>query len=407
MQDLPQKISQVEVSIDTIPSGVITSGSHFSFQPLSGGKHVSLTMQRPGLTPFDHGVLHPIFSQNLPEGYNRRYIADRLARYANVDDMYLLALQGEYGIGMLSYRTEQEFPAAEKLSIDDILKYKGEKPLFPQLLEKYYLRNMVSGVQPKVILSIDSMGRSVEQQNVIVKAADSNFPLLTVNEYVCMEAARACHLDVPNTYLADNLETFIIERFDNIDGIAYGYEDFTTLMKKSNSTDAKYQSSYETLLRAVMLFTNSIKEVEKTYSYIVFNCLIGNGDAHLKNFALQYSPDMKHIFVSPLFDVTHTQIYAHKYHVIDNKMALKLNKTKQFPDHEQLLRLGIEAGIPKIKVLQVIENLADGIVSYLNQSTEVLLFDGLKESIMQSVFTGTGSKYNTKNYNHDRRMKYE
>ena len=405
--NLPHSISQVEVAINGRPSGVITSSSHYSYLPLSGGNQVSLTMQRKDLAPFNHGVLHPIFAQNLPEGYNRRYISERLARYAKVNDMYLLALQGDNGIGMLSYHTEHNFPLTEELSISDILNYSGEKPLFPQLLEKYYLRNMVSGVQPKVILSVEEIDRTIEQKKIIVKAADTQFPLLTVNEYVCMEAARACGLDVPKTYLSDNLETFIIERFDYINGVAYGYEDFTTLMKKGNSTDAKYQSSYETLLRAVRLFTNSLKEVEKAYHYIVFNCLIGNGDAHLKNFALQYTPDMKSIFMSPLFDVTHTQIYAHKYQVIDNRMALKLSKTKEFPDKDRLVRLGIDAGLSKKSVHYCIEFLSDGIIAYLNKSKEVLLFDGLKESILQSVHTGVGSKYNPKNYNYDRRLKFE
>ena len=69
--------------------------------------------------------------------------------------------------------------------------------------------------------------------------------------------------------------------------------------------------------------------------YIVFNCLIGNGDANLKNFALQYSSDMKNIFVSPPFDITHTLIYKS----IDHKMALKLAGSKAFPDLTHLMKL--------------------------------------------------------------------
>ena len=66
-------------------------------------------------------------------------------------------------------------------------------------------------------------------------------------------------------------------------------------MKKSNDPSAKYTSSYETLLKATYLYTGSTSEVEKMYKYFVFNCLIGNGEAHLKNFALQYSPDLQNI----------------------------------------------------------------------------------------------------------------
>ena len=125
-----------------------------------------------------------------------------------------------------------------------------------------------------------------------------------------MQASTVCNLDVTATYLSANAELFIIERFDKPNGLLLGYEDFTTLMKKALDPTAKYKGSYEHLLKATQIFTRNIDETKKMYEYIVFNCLIGNGDAHLKNFALQYTPDYKGIFVSPVFDVTHTQIYA-------------------------------------------------------------------------------------------------
>ena len=34
--------------------------------------------------------------------------------------------------------------------VDHYISYIGTEPLFPQLLEKYYLRNSLAGVQPKV-----------------------------------------------------------------------------------------------------------------------------------------------------------------------------------------------------------------------------------------------------------------
>lgn len=194
-------------------------------------------------------------------------------------------------------------------------------------------------MQPKVSIlnaTIVQTDRTTQQRDLIVKSFGSEFPLLTVNEFVCMQTAQHCGFEPPKTYLSENLETYVIERFDKSnDGTKLGYEDFTTLMKKSNDPNAKYTSSYETLLKATYLYTCRIPEVEKMYKYIVFNCLIGNGDAHLKNFALQYSPDMKSIFVSLPFDITHTLIYES----IDNKMALKLAGSKTFPDLTHLIKL--------------------------------------------------------------------
>ena len=74
--------------------------------------------------------------------------------------------------------------------------------------------------------------RTVQQKDLIVKSFDSEFPLLTVNEFVCMQAARQCGLEPPKAYLSENLETYVVERFDSFnDGTKLGYEDFTTLMK--------------------------------------------------------------------------------------------------------------------------------------------------------------------------------
>ena len=284
--NLPAKISNITVCANQAELGVLTYGSVHYYQPLQEKQHVSLTMTQRGMDGYSSSALHPIFAQNLPEGFNRRLITERLARYAKVNNMYFLALQGDQGVGMLSYQSELNLPEIESLNLSDILSYRSKEPLFPQLLDKYYLRTSLAGMQPKVSIpnaNTVQTDRAVQQRDLIVKSFDSEFPLLTVNEFVCMQAARHCGLEPPKTYLSENLETYVVERFDKTsDGTKLGYEDFTTLMKKSNDPCAKYTSSYETLLKATYLYTGSVAEVEKMYKYIVFNCLIGNGDAHLK-----------------------------------------------------------------------------------------------------------------------------
>ncbi|MEI2514370.1 type II toxin-antitoxin system HipA family toxin [Acinetobacter soli] len=383
--NLPAKISNITVYANQAELGVLTYGSVHHYQPTQEKQHASLTMTQKGMDGYSSGPLHPIFAQNLPEGFNRRLIAEKLSRYAKVNDMYLLALQGDQGIGMLSYKSELNLPEAEALSLSEILSYRSIEPLFPQLLDKYYLRTSLAGMQPKVSIPNSNTVQpdsTVQQRDLIVKSFDSEFPLLTVNEFVCMQAAQHCGLEPPQTYLSENLETYVVERFDrSSDGTKLGYEDFTTLMKKSNEPSAKYASSYETLLKATYLYTGSAAEVEKMYKYIVFNCLIGNGDAHLKNFALQYSRDMKNIFVSPPFDITHTLIYES----IDNQMALKLAGSKAFPDLSHLIKLA-ESGQFRIRNPKaIIKCLSKNILDYLRTSNEVQLFDGLRTSIERSI----------------------
>ncbi|SBS27186.1 hypothetical protein MSP8887_00565 [Marinomonas spartinae] len=402
---LPKSINSIEVFVGDSNVGLLTHGTRHHFQPIQTVQNVSLTMTQEGLDGFYSGSLHPIFAQNLPEGFNRHYIAEKLARYAKVNDMYLLALQANHGIGMLTYQSELNLPEPESVSLSDILTYTGSDALFPQLLEKYYLRNALAGVQPKVSIPTQlETERTIEQKNLIVKSYNQEFPLLTVNEFVCMEAARFCGLEPPKTYLSNNQETFVIERFDiSVDGSKLGYEDFTTLLKKPNEPDAKYSGSYETLLNATQVYTNSQEEVEKVYCFIVFNCLIGNGDAHLKNFALQYTPDMSTVFVSPPFDITHTLIYD----TIDNKMALKMAGSKDFPDKNILLKLA-EGRTYKIRNAKyIIERLAQGILDYLERSNEVSLFEGLRVSIESNVASVMAVTPINKKYRHTPRRKYD
>lgn len=404
MVELPNKISKIQVQVFGKGSGELTQPGHFSYQYTSQNA-ISLTMNYQKIA-YNHGALHPIFSQNLPEGYVRRYISEKLRRHANINDMYLLALQLDKGIGHLSYNSEIEKTDVGQLSLNEILNWQGKENLFHQLLDRYYLNGLVAGVQPKVLVNAvndtgkPSIGRSLlQQEDFIIKTYDDEFPLLTVNEYICMEAARTCGLAPSQCWLSGDLRTFITERFDVVDGKRLGIEDFTVLMGKQG--DEKYQSSYEMLMKATYIFTKSDMQLKRMYQYIVFNCLIGNGDAHLKNFSVQYDESRKNITLTPPYDITHTPIYD----TIDNKMALKLNGAKLFPDKKQLAKLGKVYNIDKPEI--VIEELADTLRDYINNSPEVGIIVGLKDSILSSLHCATSDKYSTKAYIHDKKKKFE
>jgi serine/threonine-protein kinase HipA len=160
--------------------------------------------------------------------------------------------------------------------------------------------------------------------------------------------------------------------------------------------------SYETLLKATHLYTDNLNEVKKMYKLIVFNCLIGNGDAHLKNFALQYTPDMQKVFVSPPFDITHTLIYD----TIDNKMALKLAGSKVFPDKAELIKLAQCGDFKMRDAEQIIDHLAAGILDYLTKSNEIKLFIGLRQSIELSVAKVMSVSFSKGTYRHDKKRKF-
>ena len=393
MINLPEKIREVSVLSFGRPSGELSQPSHYQFQYSEPAAPVSLTMN-VRTEPFNSGAIHPVFAQNLPEGYVRRYISEKLERHAKVNDLYLLALQQSKGVGHLSYVSEIPEQRVEQLSLDEILTWHDKEPIFPQLLNKYYLGGFASGVQPKVLLN--NVKLSVNQQDLIVKTFDDEFPDLTVNEFVCMSAARAAGLNPPDFWLSDDRTSFVIARFDTSGDDRLGVEDFSTLTGKE-----KYHGTYEHVLKVVELFTRSSEEVARAYRYVVFSVLIGNGDAHLKNFALQYDEGRSRIQLTPPYDITHTLIYNH----IDNNMALKLGGTKSFPSRSALIKLGRTFGVKKPD--QIIDEMGQSILDYLEKSDEVKLMDGLRASIEKSVSHACALDNTAKAYRHDKRRKYD
>jgi len=392
---LPTRVRELAVQSFAEIAGELSQPGQFVFQ-YTGAQAVSLTMDVRD-APYNFGAVHPVFSQNLPEGYVRRYIHEKLLRHAEVNDLYLLALQSDKSIGHLSYTSDISLHPTEQLSLQEILSWQGKESLFPQLLERYYLNGLVSGVQPKVLVSL--AGKSViSQSDVIVKTFDEEYDLLTVNEFVCMSAARACGLAPPEFWLSDDRSCFVIERFDRREGATLAFEDFTVLMGKSS--DHKYQSSYEALLKATAAFTRSQIEIERAYRYIVFNCLIGNGDAHLKNFAVQYEADRKDVVLTPPYDITHTLIYD----TLDNNMALKMAGAKSFPDRLTLKKLGQNAGVKKPE--QIIEAVADSIQAYIDKAHELELMKGLKASIEGALAKAVAGMHPVKSYRHDKKRKH-
>src|SRR5262249_40525284 len=150
-------------------------------------------------------------------------------------------------IGRLSMRCEAleemlpergALPAGENLQ--DILHWDGTEDIFQDLVERYVLGSGISGVQPKVVVPERATANTSE---LIVKSGRDEYPHLAINEYVCMSIARTAGLSVPDFWLSDNHQLFVMRRFDlGAKGERLGFEDFAALMGKN--AERKYEGSY-------------------------------------------------------------------------------------------------------------------------------------------------------------------
>ena len=193
----------------------------------------------------------------------------------------------------------------------------------------------VSGVQEKLSAVVEKgkivLTPSGMQGQYIIKPAPTYKHLrfrnhIPANEHLTMQIAKQVYkMNVAENglvFFANDEIAYITKRFDiNSGGEKVKQEDFSSLAEKSSLThgvDFKYTGSYEEV--ALLLKENvSVWQVEmsKLFTLIIFNYLFSNGDAHLKNFSLQQSPNGDYL-LSPAYDLMNTSL-----HVNDDDFALQ------------------------------------------------------------------------------------
>lgn len=315
---------------------------------------------------YQSSQIFPVFQTSLPEGFLKDRIVERFSKTMRMDDMALLALSGGNRIGRLRLGTSKEMPADElgSESLKDILQAEGSQDLFQDLCDKYLITpSGISGVQPKVVLSaVDDVGPSLPPggsgaiqksklsigekstlrgKRLIVKTAGEDYPGLAENEFHCLSIAQKAGLNVTPFWLSEDKKRLAVQRFDidETTGQFLGFEDMVSLQGKVN--DQKYEGSYENVAFAIKQNASpelAYASLKAFFESIVLSIILRNGDAHLKNFGLLYTdPSSDDCRLSPMFDVVCTTMYLPR-----DQMALKLAKTKSWPDRKTLIKFGLE-----------------------------------------------------------------
>jgi serine/threonine-protein kinase HipA len=149
----------------------------------------------------------------------------------------------------------------------------------------------------------------------------------------------------------------LVERFDRAAGARLRLEDFCQILKKPRGRefDGKYNSSYEEAAGVVQQFSARARiDLDRFYRLVVFNLVIGNADAHLKNFSLLERPEG--LRLSPAYDLVNTLVY-HQY---DNITALAIGGEKrdfQSVSRPLVTKLGTDIGRPARAVASALDQL--------------------------------------------------
>lgn len=295
---------------------------------------VSLTMpvRRKDYT---HPQLHPVFEMHLPEGYLLSVIKKQFAKITDTDDFGLLRLLAPNIRGRVEFNRD-DHPDESSLGLDTLL-HSDNPALFEELVSRFALRSALSGVQPKVLATLENKA-TLRLEDYIVKAWGPDYPELALNEYCCMLACQHAGIPVPQFYLSDDESLFIMKRFDLKDsGEALGFEDMCVLQAKQR--EEKYTGSYEQVAKTIKTFVsaeNKTASLEQFFKMMILNNILQNGDAHLKNFGLVYE-SIDSIRLAPAYDVVCTTAYIRQ-----DIPALTLMGSKKWWPRKHLERFGVQ-----------------------------------------------------------------
>lgn len=300
----------------------ISDGSLFAFEYVEGTTVedlVSLTMiPLPRQRRFDSRSFPPAFDMILPEGERRQRI-EAARKIVRTDNFSLLSYVGANPVNRVRFlqpgaAVDQEVPRLP--TPKEIVNCTAGQALFQKLMADLDLRQGIAGVQPKVLGAVpgaEKLSLDLRQQRGsthILKASTVAFPYLAANEFVCLKVFEAAGLSIPNVTLSADGELLLVERFDVLgDGSHLGFEEAAALMGESSAT--KYQRDYGSMIESLALFVSAQTEDamrRDVTKALVLNWLLGNGDAHLKNFGVLYHDDLD-AHLAPFYDVVSTLPY--------------------------------------------------------------------------------------------------
>lgn len=326
---------------------------------------------------FDRRHCQAFFGGILPEDTQKKLIARNLGISANNVFSMLEKIGGECA-GALSL-----IPPGKELSQSDnsyhplvsaeLAKILNELPYRPLLAGEKGVRLSLAGVQTKLAVYVDhdniSIPLEISPSTHILKPDFTVYDGVIFNEAFCLQLAKKIGLSVAEAEVKKIEEIYylLIKRYDRIfrenKVIRMHQEDFCQALnvlptnKYQNEGGPSLKQSFDLIRRET---TVPVFELDKMLNAVIFNFLIGNCDAHGKNFSLLYDDHLK---LAPLYDLVCTLCYED----LDKKMAMKLGGEYHINkiSINNFDQLADEIGFSKPGVRKRIVEIADNIIAEL------------------------------------------
>jgi len=296
----------------------------------------------------------PFFSNLLPEGHLREYLA-KLADVKPEREFFLLAVLGADLPGALVIA-----PLEGDVKEDDAHHDDADTDRDDDRKRAAVLRFSLAGVQLKFSAVMEaSGGLTIPAGGMggawIVKLPSARFAAVPENEFAMLELARRTGITVPDNRLvevsdikglpeearAPGAKALAVQRFDRVAGGGPVHmEDFAQVF--GQYPDAKYDDRSYANIASVLWAEVGEDAVAEFLRRLVFSVVIGNADMHLKNWSLLY-PDQRKPVLSPGYDFVATLPYIPK-----DELALSFGGSRSLSEitHDQMRRFADTARIP-------------------------------------------------------------
>lgn len=290
--------------------------------------------------PFDGRECRGFFEGLLPEGESVRLYIGKKYGINPKNEFSLLKAIGYDCAGAVSF---SDYEANPKNYEDDFVEIRGTKfddksleefinelPKKPLLTNSDGLRLSLAGAQDKMAVVLLDNVVGLPQQEVptthILKPAIKDFDGSIENEYICLKTAKKMGLDVCDCEIrsTQNIKYLLVERYDRKikDGKISRVHQEDFCQAKNIISTFKYEREggirIKDCFEIVEKTHKSAFNIVELMNRIIFNYLIGNADAHGKNFSLLYTDEG--ILLAPAYDILCTAVYPE----LAKQMAMKI-----------------------------------------------------------------------------------
>jgi serine/threonine-protein kinase HipA len=354
--------------------------------------------------PYAPSESKPFFEGLLPEGAIRETIAKNLR--LSVDNGFGLlealgvecagavALTAPLGDGQSAGSEKGRVHWLDEAALAQLVRELPEHPLGVSDGER--VRLSLGGVQEKLLLTRTPAGRYGQPlkggpSTHILKPGQDRYPGVVANEAFCLRVAGCVGLPVARAEIVQIAERpcLLVERFDR----TYDEEGKIARLHQEDACQAlgrlpsaKYEVEGGPSLADVfdllrdLAGVGTARDINNLLLATVLNWLLGNSDAHGKNFGLVYDGSGE-IRLAPMYDVVSTNVYDLK-----PEMAMLIGGVEDPArvDSESWRGMGVECGLGG-QLLHNVEGLLARALRCARATREAAVAEGWHEPVIDEI----------------------